>query len=202
MKIRFFLVIAIFCALSFAVKAQHPAFETGRNDTIRVAVTNINGELIPWIALHEISVTAKRVFKSQEEYNRYRRLQYNVLKVLPYARYAGERYRKLERDLAVEPNKKKQKVLIKQCEKEIKELFNKEIKDLTITQGSILIKLIDRETGNSSYKLLKDTKGGVSAFMMQSMARVFGHDLKAQYDVEEDREIENIIRSSGYYNYQ
>ncbi|ADY52572.1 hypothetical protein Pedsa_2020 [Pseudopedobacter saltans DSM 12145] len=202
MKIKGFLLVAIFCVLSFYVKGQGPNFVLGKNDTLKVAVTNIDGEWMPWVVLNQVSVIDKRAFKSQEDYNNYRRLRYNVLKVLPYARYAGDRYRKLERDLATEPNKKRQKVLIKDCEKEIKDLFNKEIKDLTISQGEILIKLIDRETGNSSYSLLKDTKGGVTAFFMQSLARVFGHDLKTKYDVENDREIENIIRTSGYYNYR
>ncbi|RRN77405.1 DUF4294 domain-containing protein [Pseudoxanthomonas sp. SGD-10] len=202
MKIKGLFVVVIFFAVSFSLQAQHPAFSTGKNDTLKVAVTNIDGVWMPWIVLNQVSVVDKRKFKSQQAYDSYRRLRYNVLKVLPYARYAGERYRKLERDLALEPNKKKQKILIKECEKEIRDLFNKEIKDLTISQGSILIKLIDRETGNSSFKLLKDTKGGVTAFFMQSLARVFGHDLKTQYDVEEDREIENIIRNSGNYSYQ
>jgi len=203
MKIKGFLLVSIFFALSFSAKAQEGAsFVLGKNDTLKVAVANIDGEWMPWVVLSQVNVIDKRVFKSQADYNSYRRLKYNVLKVLPYARYAGDRYRKLERDLAVEPNKRKQKVLIKDCEKEIKDLFNKEIKDLTISQGEILIKLIDRETGNSSYSLLKDTKGGVTAFFMQSLARVFGHDLKAKYDIEKDREIENIIRTSGYYNYR
>ena len=73
---------------------------------------------------------------------------------------------------------------------------------MTITQGEVLIKLIDRETGNSSYDLVKDMKGGVSAFFMQSVARVFGHDLKSQYDPDQERDIEFIIRSAGYYSYQ
>ncbi len=202
MKIKGFLVVVIFFAVSFSLQAQHLGFTTGKNDTLKVAVTNIDGVWMPWIVLNQVSVIDKRKFKNQQAYDSYRRLKYNVLKVLPYARYAGDRYRKLERDLALESNKRKQKILIKDCEQEIRDLFNKEIKDLTISQGSILIKLIDRETGNSSYKLLKDTKGGVTAFFMQSLARVFGHDLKTQYDVEEDREIENIIRTSGNYSYQ
>lgn len=202
MKLKGFLLVTIFCIMSFYTKGQAPNFVLGKNDTLKVAITNIDGEWMPWIVLNQVSVIDKRTFRSQEDYNRYKRLRYNVLKVLPYARFAGDRYRKLERDLAVEPNKKKQKALIKDCEKEIKDLFNKEIKDLTISQGEILIKLIDRETGNSSYSLLKDTKGGVTAFFMQSLARVFGHDLKSKYDVETDREIENIILTSGYYNYR
>ena len=85
---------------------------------------------------------------------------------------------------------------------EIKNLFNRDVKNMTISQGEVLIKLIDRETGNSSFNLVKDMKGGISAFLMQSVARVFGHDLKSQYDPDEDRDIESIIHSTGYYSYQ
>lgn len=202
MKIIGLLLTGIFSLLSFSAMAQAQPFVTGKNDTIKVAVANIDGELMPWIALDYVFVTAKRIFKTPQDLANYRRLRYNVLKVLPHARFAGQRYRQLERDLAVEGNKRKQKVLIRNCEKEIKDLFNKEIKNLTISQGTILIKLIDRETGNSSFELLKDTKGGFSAFVFQSAARIFGHDLKSRYDIHEDREIENIIQTAGYYSYQ
>ena len=92
-------------------------------------------------------------------------------------------------------------VLIKAFEGEIKNMFNKEIKNLTITQGGILIKLIDRETGTSSYDLLKDMKGGITAFFYQSIARFFGNNLKKTYDLQEDRDIEAIIQAAGYYSY-
>jgi hypothetical protein len=144
----------------------------------------------------------KRTFKSQADYDNYRRLKYNVLKVLPYARFAGQRYRQLEKDLALTSDKRKQKQLIKSCDKEIKDLFNDKIKNLTISQGEILIKLVDRETGNSSYDLVQNLKGNLSAFLVQSVARVFGHDLKSKYDVDQEMDIEGIIHSAGYYSYQ
>ena len=120
------------------------------------------------------------------------------MKVLPYARFAGQRYRQLQRDLALTGDKHKQKELINACETQIKDLFNKEIKDLTISQGEVLIKLIDRETGNTSYAMVKDLKGGFKAFILQSAARIFGHDLKETYDPEEQKDIESILRQAGY----
>jgi hypothetical protein len=118
---------------------------------------------------------------------------------LPYASFAGKRYRKLQRDLAVTVDKREQKVLITQCETEIKNLFNKEIKELTISQGDVLIKLIDRETGNTSYEMVKDMKGGFKAFVYQSVARVFGHDLKDTYNPDQERDIEGILLQAGYH---
>lgn len=92
-------------------------------------------------------------------------------------------------------------MLAKAFEKEVKDMFNREIKQLTITQGGILIKLIDRELGTSSYDILKEMKGGFTAFLYQSVARVFGNNLKNKYDSQEDRDIEAIIQSSPYYRY-
>jgi hypothetical protein len=120
------------------------------------------------------------------------------MKVLPYAQFAGKRYRQLQRDLALTADKKQQKALMKACETEIKDIFNKQIKDLTITQGEVLIKLINRETGNTSYAMVKELKGGFNAFVIQSVAKIFGHDLKETYDREEQRDIESILQTAGY----
>ena len=177
------------------------SFIKGKNDTITVALTRVNDETIPWLPAPEVTITATRIFKSPEERMRFNRLRYNVLKVLPYAKFARERYAKLQFDLASTPKKRDQKKLVKAFEMEIKNMFNTQIKNLTITQGGILIKLIDRETGTSSYDLLKDMKGGFNAFFYQSVARVFGNNLKSKYDPQEDHDIEDIIRSYPYYSY-
>lgn len=160
-----------------------------------VPITIVDGERLPWMLVPEVEITRKRIFKSPEDKARYMRLRYNVIKVLPYAQYAQNRYQQLYRDLALTGNKREQKRLVKDCEKEIKDMFNKEVKNLTISQGEILIKLIDRQTGNSSYEVVRELRGGVTAFFYQSIAKVFGHNLKNTYSPEEDFEIENIIRS-------
>jgi hypothetical protein len=172
----------------------------GKNDTIRVAGTNDNGEMIPWISLKEVVIYGVRIFKSPADQAAYNRLRYNVMKVMPYALFAKRRYEQLERELAVTADKKEQKKLVKQCDKEIKEMFNREIKELTISQGQILTKLIDREIGRTTFEIIKETKGGVTAFLYQSVARVVGHNLKSTYSAEEDRDIESIIISSGFYH--
>lgn len=198
---KFIGLLLLFCCLMGSLKAQDakPVPVTlGKNDTIKTYLTVLDGELTPWIVLPDVKIVDVRIFKSQADYDKYRRLKYNVLKVLPYARFAGERYRKLQRDLAVTGNRREQKELISTCESEIKELFNKQIKDLTISQGEVLIKLIDRETGNTSYAMVKELKGGFKAFLFQSAARIFGHDLKETYDPEEQHDIEAILQQAGY----
>jgi hypothetical protein len=206
---KFIGLLLLFCCLAGVLKAQQsqpvkpdpkPApLQLGKNDTIPVYLTIDSGKLMPWIVTPDVTIADLRIFKSQADRDAYRRLKYNVLKVLPYASFAGKRYRKLERDLAITADKHQQKILIDQCESEIKALFNKEIKELTISQGDILIKLIDRETGNSSYDMVKDMKGGFKAFVYQSVARLFGHDLKETYDPNEERDIEGILLQAGYH---
>lgn len=154
-----------------------------------------NGDRIAWVLLPDVEITVPRTFKSEADRKAYMRLRYNVLKVLPYARIAENKYKQLHRDLAQTNNRREQKRLVKATEKEIKALFEKEIKNMTVTQGEILLKLIDRQTGNSSYEVVKELRGGVSAFFYQSLAKLFGHDLKNDYSRTEDREIENIIRN-------
>jgi Domain of unknown function (DUF4294) len=194
-------LLLLFCCLMGSAMAQteKPApLILGKNDTIKTYLTVDSGKLMPWIVIPDIKITDTRIFKSQEDLDNYRRLRYNVLKVLPYARFAGQRYRQLQRDLALTADKHKQKELIDACETQIKDLFNKEIKDLTISQGEVLIKLIDRETGNTSYAMVKDLKGGFKAFLYQSAARIFGHDLKETYDPDQQKDIEAILLQAGY----
>jgi len=196
-------VILLLALMSVPASAQIKNDPTlkGVKDTIRVSVTNVNNELIPWIIIPEISIVDTRLFRSAEEKAKFNRLRYNVLKVLPYAMYARRKYEELQMNLVNMKSRKEKRLMIKAFENEIKDMFNREIKNLTITQGGILIKLIDRETGNSSYDLLKDMKGGITAFFYQSIARIFGNNLKNTYDPQQDRDIEAIIQSAGYYSY-
>ncbi len=153
-----------------------------------------DGELVPWFPIETVYINRNKVWKSVVDKERYLRLKRNVLRVLPYAIYAQKRYEQLDRELALANSRKEEKALIKACEREIKEKINNEVKNLSVSQGKILIKLIERQTGNTSYELVKDMRGSVSAFVYQGVARVFGHNLKTTYDPNEDFEIENIIR--------
>lgn len=173
-----------------------PHYGEGTPETIGYYLTTKleSGEVVPWFAIEEVVVRANRIWSSEEQRQNYLRLKRNVLRVLPYAIYAQKRYEQLDRDLAIANSKREEKALIKACEQEIKEKINNEVKNLSISQGKILIKLIERQTGNTSYELVKDMRGSVTAFVYQGVARVFGHNLKTTYNAAEDFEIENIIR--------
>ena len=197
--IGFLLFFSCGVLLVSAQEKQPQPLKLGKNDTIRTYLTEEGGELMPMIVGPEVKIMDVRIFKTQADRDAYRRLRYNIYKVLPYAKYAYQKYEQLQRSLATTTDKRRQKRMVDTCENDIKSLFKKEIENLTISQGEILIKLIDRQTGSTSYDMVKDLKGGLKAFMFQSLARLFGHNLKETYDPAEERDMEAILQEAGYY---
>jgi Domain of unknown function (DUF4294) len=128
----------------------------------------------------DISAKPKNKHRSKE----YSRLQAKVIKVYPYARAAGDVMRMYEQICQTVTDERERARLLDQAEDEMKLQFESDLRNLTVSEGVILIKLIDRQTGNSSFKLVQDLKGKFSAFMWQSVARLFGHNLKSEYDPE------------------
>src|SRR5258708_26991356 len=101
------------------------------------------------------------------------------------------------------PDNKSRKRYTKEFEKQLKADFEKQIENLSINQGKIFIKLIDRETGHTSFELIKEVKGSFNAFIFQTAARIFGHNLKDTYSADgNDKAIEEIIHQieSGQIN--
>ena len=85
-------------------------------------------------------------------------------------------------DLATIPGEKERRQYLKEFEKNVFREYEDDIRKMTITQGRLLIKLIDRETQNTSYDLIKQYRGGLSAAFWQGIARIFGTNLKEEYD--------------------
>lgn len=165
-------------------------------DSLNVTRATVQGnDTIPLVILPEVRVYQRSDFEYLYLKRRYRRLIRNVKKAYPYARVAGAELLALDRQLAAMKNDKERKAHINRVEKEIMHRFEQEVRRLTITQGIILVKLIDRETGQTSYEVIKDLKGGITAFFWQGIARLFGNNLKAEFDPEgDDRLIEDIVR--------
>ncbi|MDB2363966.1 DUF4294 domain-containing protein [Flavobacteriales bacterium] len=163
----------------------------------------IGNDTVPRVYLKTVKIKVfvpKNRTKSQRK--AFRRLKYNVIKVYPYAKLAGEKLRYYEEKLEDLDSERKKKKMMKNVERDLKEAFGPELKKLTKTQGRILLKLIDRETGNSSYALVKEMRGMFSAVMWQTMAKMFGSNLKVRYEPEgQDRTIEYICTQieSGRY---
>ena len=129
-----------------------------------------------------------------KQLRQYTLLEYKVKKVYPIAKVAAIKLAEYNRVYVTFKTERERKEYVKGVEKALFAEYEEELKTMKVSEGRILIKLLDRETGNSSYEIIKEFKGGFPAFFWQSVAKLFGHDLKAQYDpVNEDRVIEYII---------
>ncbi len=154
----------------------------------------VDGDTVITYNLPEYMVSAKLPRKLRSMARKNSRLVYNVKKVYPYAKLAGIKLNEYEVMLRNAKTDAERRRLMKQAEEELKEEFEDDLRKLTFKQGLILIKLVDRETGNSSYVLIQELRGNFVAFFWQTFARIFGYNLKTEYDPEgEDREIEEIV---------
>lgn len=121
---------------------------------------------------------------------------YNVRKVYPYAKIAAAKISEIESLLARVNSEAKRKQIIKKEYKELMQTFKQPLMKLTVTQGKILVRLIYRETNNTSFNHIREYKGSVNAYFWQSLALLFGNNLKADYEPEgRDQEIEQIMRT-------
>ncbi|HBH50197.1 MAG TPA: DUF4294 domain-containing protein [Bacteroidales bacterium] len=185
------IIILSFFLLPLHLKAQDTLAVQGDNVLYGLVV---DGDTILVSTIEEVYILPMRKFSSKREMRKYRKLIRNVKKVYPYAKAAKKKYDEVSANLDQLKTEKQKKDYMKQVEKEIKNEFEGDLKKLTISQGRILIKLIDREIGETSYDLLSQLKGKFSAFFWQTLARIFGHNLKSTFDAEgEDRLLNEIV---------
>ncbi len=135
---------------------------------------------------------ARALARQQEKVDR---LRYNVYRTYPIAVEAAVVVSRIERELAAKGGKRDQREYVNRLEKELFAQYESRLRKLSITQGRILIKLIDRQTGQSAFRLIKDLKSGRTAFMWQVVARLFGSNLKWEYNPEEEYQIEQIVQA-------
>ncbi len=155
----------------------------------------VGNDSFPTCTLQEVVVVSKRVFKDQADQYRYNRLRDNIVTVYPYAKEAGTIFSEINDQLAQMDKKKERKKFVKQKEKELDMLYENSLKNLTVTQGDLLVKLIARETGLTVYELISEFKNPFSAFYWNKLSAFYGYSLKQQYDPQEQRDIEMIVRS-------
>lgn len=158
----------------------------------------INGDTIPVINLKPIYVFDEMGETGKERYREYLRLVRNVKKVMPYAQAFSHKMEEINAKLETMDSKRERKRYLKETEKQLKAQFEKRLKNLTWSQGELLLKLIDRETGKSSYDLIKMYKSGFSATFWNTFAGVFGMSLKQEYSKEEEEALEKVIHALGY----
>ena len=158
--------------------------------------TVYQGDTIPMQYLDVVTISGYVCPLSEAEKRKYKKLIKNVKVVYPYAKQAGKLLDRYTIVLQQAKNDSQRKKIMKQAEKEIENKFGPSLKKLNRSQGKILIRLIDRETGSDSYALVKELRGSFRAAFYQTLGKLFGYNLRTKYDPEnnsEDRIIERII---------
>lgn len=147
--------------------------------------------------MDEIEVRSKLSRKQKRNIHKYNKLERKVKKVYPYSLIVRDRVLELEQELGKIPKKKDQKKKVKQVEEKLFAEFESVIWKMSLSEGKILVKLVDRELNKSSFQVIKEFRGSFQAYFWQSLALLFGNNLAVDYDAEqdvEDRMIENIIQ--------
>ncbi len=167
-------------------------------DSTNIEYIIIEGDSIPRasIDLDEVMLLHKLKFDSKQDWRRYMILKRKTVKVYPYAKLAAERLESLNERLASLESKRARKKYAKKIQKYIEGEFSAELKKLTRTEGQILVKLIHRQTGQTTFQLIKTLRNGWRAFWFNSTAKLFNISLKKEFNPEEVKEdylIEDIL---------
>jgi hypothetical protein len=135
-------------------------------------------------------------FKNPDDQMEFYKNRSRIRKVLPYLNIAIKLYGDVQ-DKKENDKKRAYKRYRKDLEKEMKERFEKELRNLTVSQGKVLVKLINRETGNNCYDIIKNVKGGFNAWTWQIVAKHYDYNLKESYDPKKEWILEMVIKSLG-----
>ncbi|MBR5885089.1 MAG: DUF4294 domain-containing protein [Alistipes sp.] len=131
-------------------------------------------------------ITPVRKYARKPDMRRYARLVRAVKRVYPIAEEARVLMRTMESELLALPNKKQQKMYIKGIEKRLVREYTPVLKKMTIYDGSVLLKLIDRQVDDTAFDIIKEFRGGFEAGLWQALAKMFGNNLKTDYDPDND----------------
>ncbi len=199
LSVRFLYVILV-VFFNVAVAAGQPDSLKQSKDTLSgktylLQKVNRNGQVLPEVEIKEVTIYARPEFPRKSDFRKYQRLVDNLKRVYPYALIVRDRLSRVNDSIKNLTTDRERKKYLKRVEKDVFAQYEGDIREMTITQGRLLIKLIDRETQNTSYVLIKEYRGGLAAAFWQGIARIFGTNLKEEYDpYGEDILIESIIQ--------
>lgn len=154
-----------------------------------------NGDTIYIDSIRPSRVWQKMPKQKGREWRKYYRLVHNFSKAYPYALVAKKLVNEADSTIATDNLKgAKREKYINKIQKELFEVFEGQMRNLTVSQGALIMKLVDREVGKSSYNIIKGYKSGITAGFWQGVAKLFGSDLKKPYDPEgEDEAVEELV---------
>ncbi len=191
-----YIIVSILFISSFAIN-QNVLSQRGINDTVKVYSVVYDGDTIPAGRMLDVTVQTKMLEKWRKYWAEWTRLRNAVYVTYPYAKAAGKIINEVNLLLVNVTDKDKRKLIIKSREKDLKKQFADKLTNLSVYQGKVLMKLIYRETNNNCYNLIKEYKGGFSAGFWQTVAVIFGSNLKQNFDPsndERDQSIELIVK--------
>lgn len=171
--------------------------EYGKNDTVFVKALVVGGELLGGKDLQELFVWGGNPKDAAKYWAEWTRLRNAVYVTYPYARQAGVVMADVQQHLKSIKGKSERKKYIKSREKELRAAFGDKIMDLSVYQGKVLMKLINRQTGEDCYEIIKEMKGGFTARFYQTLMFFVGSDLKQEWNPSEnkiDKQIDGIVQ--------
>ena len=187
------IVLLITCLIS-GISVVHAQFYS-ITDTIQTAAIVYEGDTIELKTLDYVFVYAKLTPAQRNAAAKYNRLRNAVYVTYPFAHRAGMVMNDINLKLTGVADKEKRKIYIKSREKELKKEFTDPLTNLSVYQGKVLMKLINRETGNNCYEIIKEYKGGFTARFYQTVAFFFDSNLKQEYNADtNDYLIEKIVK--------
>ena len=159
------------------------------------------GDSIPTntFVLDEVTVFQPLKFKNDEEIRKYVILRYRVKKVYPYAKLASERMNRIDSRVDSIRSKRKKRLYLKKLEKFVYDEFSDELRKLSRSQGRILVKLLNRQTGLTAHKIVSEYRNKFRALIYNTAATFYSISLKDKYEPFEDYEdylIEDILQRS------
>jgi len=184
---------------------KEQAKKWGPNDTVIVPAVWYNNEIVNYKEMNMAWVSNLSPEKLQKHIEEWTRLRNAVYVTYPYARIAGATINEITAITDKLDSKSARKAIIKSREKDLKKQFTEPLSNLSVYQGKILMKLINRQTGNNCYAIIKEYKGGLNARFYQTVAFFVGGNLKQEWDTKEnsmDRQIEAIVKEidGSWYN--
>ncbi|NIG54303.1 DUF4294 domain-containing protein [Chitinophaga sp. Cy-1792] len=189
------IVGSLLCSNRAAAQQPHGA------DSIALHAVVVGTDTIPVITLAIFDVVDKLPKALRKERERWTRLRNAVYVTYPYAKSAARILKDVNIELAKLPNGRARKAYLASKEKELKAQFGDKLTNLSVYQGKVLMKLIDRETGQNCFEIIKELKGGFNARVWQTVAFFFGGNLKSDYDKQEDKDIEVIVQELEMYQH-
>ncbi len=195
MKRSVFFILFFFAAITSNIAQNQPITFTFVPPGGAKCMIQIQGTDTLFLAyLHDIWVYPRNTFKNKRQEQFFWRTVRDVKVTLPYAKLLASELRMVNMKLVDIPSEKDKKKYIAQYEKDLFKKHEANLKKMTVNQGRLLMKLVDRECDKTSYDLIKAYKGTFTAFFWQGVARVFGSNLKSEYKADgEDKIIERVV---------